>query len=230
MAHHAAGRVTGESLRVSAVSRLTRSATCLHSSKQPMIANRKMTFRYFGMHIQNKNNGTSKPVSKLVHELKAIGLLTLYFGCWLAVLLLVKELVLAEYQIKYSDMSIALIGALVLSKVVLLLERVPLGVWVHRQPAWVDVLLRTTFYTFGVLVVMLLEKGLDGRHQYGGFTASLRSVFQHADIYHVWLNAICISGALLVYNIFSVIRRRLGERGLLKLFLTPLREITRTPS
>jgi hypothetical protein len=34
--------------------------------------------------------------AKLKHELKAVGIATLYFGVWLGVLLAIKSLVLAE--------------------------------------------------------------------------------------------------------------------------------------
>ena len=156
---------------------------------------------------------------RLLHEVKAIGVAALYFGCWLAVLLLIKQLILADYEIAFAGLSKALIGALILSKVVLILEHVSLGAWVKCQPAWVDVVLRTILYSLGVLVVLVLEKGFDGRHEYGGFIASLGAVSKHIDIYHVLVNAIVISGALLVYNILAVIRRHLGEGGLLKLFL-----------
>lgn len=159
---------------------------------------------------------------RLTRELAALGLAALYFGCWLSGLLLLKQLVLAEYQIRFSGLSLALMGTLVLSKVVLLLEHVPLGEWVRRRPAWVDVVLRTALYALGVLVVLLLEKAFEGRHEYGGFVASLQAVFHHADIHHVWLNSLCLSAALLGYNILSVVRRRLGKGELLRMFLTPL--------
>ncbi len=161
---------------------------------------------------------------KVKHELKSIVLAALYFGCWLAVLLLIKQLVLAEYHIEFKGISKALIGALVLSKVVLILEHVSLGAWVRRQPAWVEIIMRTLLYAFGVLLVLLLEKGFEGRHEYGSFEKSLSAVFQHADIYHVWVNAIVLTGALLVYNILFVVRSYLGEGGMFRLFMKPIPE------
>jgi len=104
------------------------------------------------------------------------------------------------------------------------LEHVPLGKWVRTRPALVDVIFRTVLYALGVIVVLLLEKAFDGQHEYGGFSPSLRAVFHHVDIYHVWVNAICLSGALLGYNMLSVIRKYLGEGGLMRLFLSPLPE------
>ena len=158
---------------------------------------------------------------KLMNEIKAVGLAAVYFGCWFAALLVIKQLVLAEYDIQFFGLSKALIGALVLSKVVLVLEHVPMGAWVRARPAWIDVILRTALYAFGVFIVLLLEKAFEGRHEYGGFTSSMRTLFQHADIYHVYANVIVISGALLVYNALDVVRSYLGEGGLLRVFLLP---------
>jgi hypothetical protein len=159
---------------------------------------------------------------KLKHELEELGLAGLYFFLWIGLLVAIKKLVLAEYQIEFTGLSAALIGALVLAKVVLILEHVPLGPLTRNRPAWVEVVVRTVLYTAGVVVVLLLEKGFEGRHEYGGFIAALKSLFQGADIDHVWANAICISGALLGYNALSVIRRHLGDGGLLAIFREPL--------
>jgi hypothetical protein len=159
---------------------------------------------------------------RLLHEFKAVGVAALYFGCWLAVLLVIKQLILAEYHIEFSGLSKAVAGALILSKVVLVLEHVSLGAWVRARPAWVDVVVRTLLYAMGVLLVMLLERGFEGRHEYGGFAPSLGALFEQADIYHVWTNTIVLTGALLVYNLLAVVRRHLGEGGLLRLFMTPM--------
>ena len=157
--------------------------------------------------------------AKLKHELKAVGIATLYFGLWLGVLLVIKSLVLAEYRIAFHHWSLALVGALLLSKVVLVLEHVPLGSWVGTQPPWVEVALRTILYAAGVGVVLTLEKSFEGRHEHGGFVAALTAGLREEDFHHVLANTICLSGALLGYNMLAVIRQHLGEGGLLRLFL-----------
>lgn len=158
---------------------------------------------------------------KVKHELKAVALTTLYFATWLGVLLILKGLVLAEYQIEYRGFSMALIGALVIAKVVLVMEHVPLGSWLRRRPAVLDVILRTALYASGVFVVLVLEKAIEARHEYGGFGPALAQVFQHRDMPHVWANTICVAGGLLWFNAFSVVQRHLGERVLVRLFLAP---------
>ena len=59
---------------------------------------------------------------RLKQELKTLNLVFLYFACWLGVLLLVKQLVLAEYHIRFAGISSALIGARSLAIVFFLLR------------------------------------------------------------------------------------------------------------
>jgi hypothetical protein len=121
---------------------------------------------------------------------------------------------------------VAVVGALVLSKVVLVLEHVSLGAWVRARPAWVDVVLRTAMYTLGVAVVLALEKGFEGRHEYGSLGSALRQLLQQEDVHHVWANTLCLSGALLGYNALIVVGRHLGKGGLIRMFLSPLPDET----
>jgi hypothetical protein len=166
-----------------------------------------------------KASGTS---NRLVAELKSMGWMMLYFACWLVPLLVIKNLLLEDYQVPLTRLSAAVVGALVLSKAVLILEHVPLGGLTRNRPAWLEVLLRTTLYAAGVAVVLLLEKGFEGRHEYGGFWPSLLAVPKHADIHHVWINLICVSAALLSFNVLDVIRRHLDLESLLPLFGRPV--------
>ena len=163
---------------------------------------------------------------KLKHELKAIILVTLFFAAWLGIFMGLKILLLEDYHIQFGGFSMVLIGALILAKVVLILEHVSLGAWLRDKPVLVDVLLRTILYAFGTFVVMLLEKTFESRHEQGGFGPALMNVFQHRDMPHVWANTICLTGALLFYNLLAEINRRLGTGGLARMFLLPSRDST----
>jgi len=145
--------------------------------------------------------------ARLKEELRAVGLYTLFFGAWFSAFMLLKVLILEEYQIRFSGLSAVFIGALVLAKVALLLEHVSLGGWIAQRPAWVEIAVRTALYALGVLVVLLLR--------------ALAGILRHEDIPHVVANAIVATGALLVFNVFSLIRKRLGPGALLGLLSTP---------
>ena len=159
---------------------------------------------------------------KLKDEIKDIGIAVLYFGCWIGALLSLKSLILAEYKIAFQGWSVVVVGTLVLSKVVLVFKHVSLGAWLRSRPAWVDVVLRTVLYSIGVAIVLVIEKGLEVRHEYGGFGRALRQLLQQEDVHQLWTNTLCLSGALLGYNALAVVRRHLGNRGLIRLFLSPL--------
>lgn len=162
--------------------------------------------------------------SKLAHEVKTVGLYTAFFGAWFLVSMLFKSLVLAEYRIEVFNLSAALIGALILAKVVLVLEHVPLVISVRDRPALLLVVQRTVLYGLGVLVVLLIEKAIEVRHEQGGIVASLLSVLHHEDVPHVLANALSVTGALFVFNALSVVHRNFGEGALWRIFLKPLPE------
>jgi len=164
---------------------------------------------------------------RAIEEVREIGLITLYFPVCFVTLMVLKRLVLAEYDIEATGLSMALIGALVVAKVVVVLEHVPLGGWIDQRPAAVDVAARTLLYTLGVFIVMVLEKAFEARHEASGFGAALVKVFQHRDILHVWAGAIGAGGALLAYNVLSVVRANARRRAAVP---TVLREAARAES
>ncbi|HET7763607.1 MAG TPA: hypothetical protein VFK92_00790 [Burkholderiales bacterium] len=155
----------------------------------------------------------------LKRELRVVLLTTLYFAAWFVLLMVVKKLVLEEYQIEVRGVSLALVGALIVAKVVLVLEHVSLGEWVGRHPAAVGVALRTLLYGIGVLLMLLLEKAFESRDEAGGFWPALLHVFQHRDMPHVWANTIVVVFALFAYNVLAVLRRLLGAESLVRSFL-----------
>jgi hypothetical protein len=159
---------------------------------------------------------------RLKEEGTKVAVTTLFFAACFLAMMGFKALVLAEYRIAFFDLSAALIGALIVAKVVLILENVPIGGWVERRPAVVHVLVRTFLYGIGVLVVLLLEKAFEARHEYGGFTNALTEVFEHRDIRHVWATAAGVTTTLLLFNALFVLRRHIGGYGLLSMFTAPL--------
>lgn len=161
---------------------------------------------------------------KIKKEIIAVGLTTLYFGIWFCMFVVLKGLILAEYRIEFQGLSMALIGAMIVAKVVLVLEHIPLGAWVQARPALVHVILRTALYALGVFVVVFLEKAFDTRHEYGGFIISLIQVIHTRDIHHVLAVTIAVTFALMGFNALFVVRRHIGKGGLLRMFLSPLPE------
>ena len=161
---------------------------------------------------------------KIINELKTLGVTTLYFAFWFGVLMLIKVLLLEEYNVEFVNVSMALIGAVVVAKVILILEHVDLGSWIKSKPALIDIIVRTLLYVSGVFIVLLIEKSFDGRNEYGGFWQSLENVFQHADIHHFWVAVICVTLAILGFNTISVMNKALGKGKVRQIIFSPIKE------
>jgi hypothetical protein len=166
-------------------------------------------------------------LKKILKELKSILLTATYFAIVFMLMMVMKKLYLRDYNIEFSGMSQALLGALILSKVIILMEMISLGKWVQRQPPVVDIILRTLLYTAGVLVVVLLEKAFEDRHKVeGGYGDAISYVFTHRDFYHVCATTISASVSILIYNAFSTVQRVMGKKVLANLFFsTPLNQV-----
>lgn len=154
----------------------------------------------------------------LGHELRSLAGITLFFLAWFIVIMTLKDLLLAQYGIAFSGLSVALVGALVTAKIVIVLEKVRLA-WLSSLPAAVDVAARTVLYTFATLLLLLAERAFEARGEHGGFLASAAVIFENRDIHRVWATAIGVGLAFLTYNAFAVLRRELGGRRLAAMYI-----------
>src|SRR4051812_35805791 len=140
--------------------------------------------------------------------------------------MILKRLVLAQYEIGFKGLGVAVLAALLVAKVVAVLEKVPLGPWVRQRPAAIDVLVRTILYTIGVFICVALEKGFEARHEAGGIWPGVMTAIANRNRDRVWAITIAVGGTLLVFNVMSVLRKRLGPWGLTRLFFgTRLEEV-----
>jgi hypothetical protein len=158
--------------------------------------------------------------SKIIKELVSIFWVSLYFLIWFGMMMLIKVLLLEEYKIHFYDISAVIIGALVVAKSVLIMEAIPVSKN-NNHPAWAVVLIRTLLFLLGVFIILVLEKSIEARHEYGGVFEAFKSLFQKADIYHVWVNILCVFGALLTYNFGSVLKLNLGKDGVKNILNSP---------
>lgn len=147
---------------------------------------------------------------KIKSEIRGVFYTTLYFFTWFAGLYIIKVLLLEEYNIEFSDFSAVFVGALICAKVVMILEYVPIP-FTKNKPAWVEVLIRTFLYLIGVFIVLVLEKSFEARHEYGGFIEAFKNLKNVTNDYHIYVNIICVFGALIVFNTWSVIKLKLGK-------------------
>ncbi|HEY5919719.1 MAG TPA: hypothetical protein VIU13_20005 [Chryseolinea sp.] len=160
---------------------------------------------------------------KLIHEMKAVAFATLYFAIWFGILMFLKTMILSEYEVEFSGISMALIGALVLAKVALVIDHIPFSSWTRERSPIYFVIFRTLLNVVGVFIVLLLEHAFKARHEYGSFGSALINVFQHRDVYHLWASVTVVGISVFLFNVLFVLRKYIGEQKLSELFFsTPL--------
>jgi hypothetical protein len=155
---------------------------------------------------------------KILHEIRVVAIATLYFLVCFGFLMLFKHLTLAQYKIDFQGFGMAIFAALLAGKVVIVLEKIPLGGWTRSQPAVIEVLLRTAIYVLGAFAVLMLEQGFHARHEAGGWMAGVVHVLKTRDRDQMIASTMGVGVAMLIFNLYVVLHRYLGTWPLLRLF------------
>jgi hypothetical protein len=100
-------------------------------------------------------------------ELREIGLVTVYFLACFLFFLTLEKLLLERYDPRITVFHTAVIGALVVAKVVVLLEKTSFGDRFRENRRFVHLLWRSLGYTAVVFVVTLGERWFDLYREHG---------------------------------------------------------------
>jgi hypothetical protein len=171
--------------------------------------------------LDRKNGEEMSFIEKVKHELKEVGIVTLYFLICFGIILLLKKLFLAEYKVEFNALSAAVIGALVIGKVVVILDKTAIGNRFQRShAAFIDVFYRSLVYTFFVALVVAAEKVFHASHETDDFVSAVLHALEKTDINHFWATVIGVFLSFVGFNVFSTISRHLGKGELVRLFFT----------
>jgi hypothetical protein len=155
---------------------------------------------------------------RIRREVREIGLVTLYFLACFLLFLSLKKLLLEEYDVETRVLHTAVIGALVVAKVVVVLDKTAFGNWFRTGRLATHVFWRSLAYTAVVFVVSLAERLLDLYRETGQLAAAIADLWAGRDVRHFLAMNLCVGLSFLAYSTFSEIDRRLGEGGLRRAF------------
>lgn len=146
------------------------------------------------------------------HELKQVGLVTLYFMFCFAVILTLKKLFLAEYQIEFYALSAVFVGALVAGKVVVVLDHTPLGtLFDSSQRPGLAALYRTFVYSAVAFLVLAGEKVFHAYRDSGALGTAITAIWENRDRSLILAKALCVGLSFFGYHLFVAADRRLGK-------------------
>jgi hypothetical protein len=158
----------------------------------------------------------------LLHEFRQMLPPTIFFFIGFNLILFTKRLILEDYLIQFTGFFLATVSALIVGKVVLVAEMMPLLRRFDGEPLAKPILFKTVVYTLLVFVARLLEAfvhyvaggGAVGR---GGFIEEQLGSFSwhHFIAAQMWIFVL-----FLVYVTANEINQLLGDGELFKIFFT----------
>jgi len=151
-------------------------------------------------------------LSTLKHEVKEVGLVTLYFFFCFGIFLTLKKLMLEAYDIEFYGFSRAVIGALIVAKVVVVLDHTRAGTRLDLDYSLgTGALYKSLIYSGFTLLVLLTEEMFHAYRESGTLGEAFMEVMMHEDRHNIFARVLCIGLAFMGYHLYRGIDRRLGK-------------------
>jgi len=157
-------------------------------------------------------------LSVLKNELKEMGWVALYFFFCFVVLLTLKKLFLADYQVEVNAVSAAALSALITAKIVIVLDATHAGSRFDASfPLGLAALYKTLVYILATFVVLFLEKLIEAYWEIGTLGQAVSDVWEHRNRNIMLAKVLCVGLTFLGYHLYAGLDRRLGEGTLRRL-------------
>jgi hypothetical protein len=165
-------------------------------------------------------------IARAKEELEAVAPPAVFFFLTFHILAFTRRLMLMEYGISVSTFMAATIGALVVAKVILVVDLVP---WVNRypdKPLIYNVAWKTAIYLVASLVVHYVEHLIPFVHQHENLATATRHLFAETIWPHFWAVQMWLLLLLFVYCALRELIRALGRERVLSMFFGTSRRTT----
>ncbi len=157
-------------------------------------------------------------VAKIKHEVLEVIPPTVFFFIAIGLLILTKRLMLKQYGIEFSDFGAAIVGALIIAKVVLIADYFPFINKFPNKPLIYNVLWKTLIYVVAAFLVRLGEHYIPLIFKYGGFREAASHLLDDVVWPQFWIIYIWLSVLLFVYCSLRELIRAIGKDKVLRLF------------
>lgn len=155
-------------------------------------------------------------VREVLHMLPSV----IFFFVGFSLILFTKELVLDRFQFTLADLTLAGVSALIVGKVVLVGETIPLMRRYDNAPLARSIIFKTLFYTFLVFIARLLEAGIPFMTHGGTLAGFYDHLLNSFSWYRFTATQLWIVVLFLVYMTGAELARLFGDGELYKIFFT----------
>jgi hypothetical protein len=155
---------------------------------------------------------------KVRHELIEYAFNVAYLTLVFAAFTQYRRFLLAEYSITYTNYWLALIGGLILGKVIMIGSVFRLGRWLEHKPLIVPTIYKALLFCVFVAVFRVVEYAIRGLLYGDGLAATLGEFFAQKGIDEVLANSLLVLVALIPFFAVKELGRVLGHERVAALF------------
>jgi hypothetical protein len=157
---------------------------------------------------------------KIRHEVEKVAIATLYFFVAFSIIGTLKMLYLAEYAIDTGAIAKSTLAALVVGKVVVVLNATPFGTRFRSRMLALAIAYRSLLYTAAVGVVVAIERIVHGYMEVGTLGGAWEHALDSANLMRFLANLLGVYLSFLGYNVLTALSRHFGPKRLLRLLFT----------
>ena len=158
-------------------------------------------------------------VSVIVKEIKALIPAIIYFLIAFNLLLVTQALISENYVINKYDFSIAIIGALVVGKVLLIVDSIPIVNLFNNKPLIYNTVWKTFIYNMAALFIRYLEAIIPLLIDHKSFGQANEVLFTTIRWPHFWLVQAWLVVLFFVYCAAREVIRKVGADTVRTMFL-----------
>ncbi|MGF1508915.1 MAG: hypothetical protein ACFB9M_05350 [Myxococcota bacterium] len=154
----------------------------------------------------------SSVIAVIRHEIKEVAFVTAYFFGAFAVIGLVTQLFALEYGVRITTVARIAIGALVIGKVVIVLDKISGGRWFAHLAVFKTVMLRSAVYTAAVALVSVAEMLFHGYRETGTLAEALNVALHEAALSRGAAKAVLVFLSFVGYGLYREIAQTVGPK------------------
>jgi len=151
-------------------------------------------------------------------ELKEIIAIASVFFVLFVLFLVMKKAFLDEFTFDFYVVGTAFVGSLIIAKVVLIFDLLPLAKRMDHFPNIYRVIFRSLVYLLGFVIFTFLEGFIKGLVKKEAFAQAVSSAFHELGELTFITSMVGVFVAFLFFNTFWVIRMKYGPKELYDLF------------
>lgn len=151
-------------------------------------------------------------------ELKELLIISAVFFVIFVLFLLLKKVIMDDYKLDYYVLVTALVGSLIIAKVVLIFDLLPVTKKTDHLPNIFRVFFRSLIYILGYMIYTFLEHLTRGLVEGEGFSKAIDSTLHDFTTPAFIISFVGVLFAFLLFNAFWVIRSSIGPAALYTMF------------